>query len=846
MNIVQARCPHCNNQLRIPAEWLEKPMRCKHCKNTFQAKSKTPEPEVPKPPKPQPPAPPIPPPVPAYQYPPPQPATAPAPPQWQPPPQAPAPQQGWQPGVMPPPTPQYYQPAPGMPPMMLPPGYAPPGYVPAGYVPPGYAPPGYAPPGFVPQGYVPPGMMPYPAPPPPAPESNFGFDESSHDAYDAEPAHHQPHADAPSGTDVVGQSRPPQPAKNKVGLFVVVGLFFVTVAVLAVLAPQINDAINADPSKPTVPQANGVKEKSPKSDDLAKANQKKALERHVAEVNKKGKGDPKIPVVVNPPPKVAFAGLPRRALFIAPENYLLLNSTLFYQAKEGQGAGENALLYRFTQGAPLNLEKSQVFVLTDSGDDRPAGVAPQKDVIEAAIKEFVETSRPQDRIVLFFSGHACDIDGKGFLIPLEGDAANKDTLIPIDWVYEQLTKCKARQKVFIVDAFRFPPARGLELPATGAMTEAVDKQLDSPPAGVEVVTACVKDQQSLEFDNGSLFQSALLDALRKSAIGGIVTAKDPLPLADLVAKTNAFMKEHLPSAPATEKKDKDAKDEPAAVGQMCRHSGKEADAGAEHNSAEPAPKAVVFVNHDKDGAGSQMVKGILDEIKKFPPMKKSQVQQLANLSIAALPISGKEIDEYKDDGFNPFTSDAAKINEMKDKYPLRSITYEISTKLAEFADLPMREVLNNPGGPLDAKAKGKFLMEQKNPALATLVLEELLGDAKKLAESRGEEKSKRWQAHFDLSLARLQSRLVYIYEYNNLIALIRSDALPALDPKDTGWRVNSSNKIQIKEASVKDMAKQAGKTWDRMSKDYAGTPWAVIARRERNIAMGLQWVATKD
>src|SRR5437870_12870197 len=39
--VVQARCPHCRNVLRIPEEWLSKSMRCKHCKKTFQAKAKT-------------------------------------------------------------------------------------------------------------------------------------------------------------------------------------------------------------------------------------------------------------------------------------------------------------------------------------------------------------------------------------------------------------------------------------------------------------------------------------------------------------------------------------------------------------------------------------------------------------------------------------------------------------------------------------------------------------------------------------------------------------------------------------------------------------------------------------
>src|SRR5262245_59142195 len=43
MNIVQAPCPHCKNTLRIPVGWLDKPMRCKFCKNTFQARPKASE-----------------------------------------------------------------------------------------------------------------------------------------------------------------------------------------------------------------------------------------------------------------------------------------------------------------------------------------------------------------------------------------------------------------------------------------------------------------------------------------------------------------------------------------------------------------------------------------------------------------------------------------------------------------------------------------------------------------------------------------------------------------------------------------------------------------------------------
>ena len=36
--IVQATCPGCKNILRIPADWTDKPIRCKHCGLVMQSK----------------------------------------------------------------------------------------------------------------------------------------------------------------------------------------------------------------------------------------------------------------------------------------------------------------------------------------------------------------------------------------------------------------------------------------------------------------------------------------------------------------------------------------------------------------------------------------------------------------------------------------------------------------------------------------------------------------------------------------------------------------------------------------------------------------------------------------
>ena len=772
MNIVQARCPFCKNLLRIPADWLERPMRCKHCKNIFQAKERAAQP---------------------------QPAVADSGGFAMSPPPRPAPAAAGfglndAPAQEPP---AHYPPMPA-------PGHAP-SYPPAGHGPP----PGYAPP----------------------PASN-GFDNLDSSSQD--------------GDTMVARPRTRRGNKNGalIGWAVVGGLLLVTVGVLAAVLPGVLKNINSE--DPPTKHHLTVAELKKKAESKAREESRKNLK------NGGDSGDVK---TVN---KIPFAGttvMPRRFLFISPENYLLLNRTQFFQEDNGQGQFENTLVRRLTAGAPLDISPGQVYVLSDS-DILQTAMPPQKGVVEGAIKEFCEGSRAQDRIILFWSGHACEIDGKTYLIPVEGDKDTKETCIPLSWVYDQLGKSKARQKVLIFDAFRYPPARGLELPATGAMTEAVDKELDNPPAGIQVWTACVKDQQSIEFESGSVFQLAMREALKEMSVGTIVKAADPLPLEPLVAKVNQIMKLKM----AKEKNDGTAKggksggkdmkkDEPELV-QTSRLSGKEG-TGAEPSATEALARAVVFADPDKGGAQIKALDDILREIKEFQPMKQAQVAQLIGLRATALPVLPKEkLDEYPDDGFNPFSAktDKAALAKAKEKYPFRVAAFEAASKIRQTMDLRMKEYIPNPGGgAFDQNRKKQFLEEQKEPAVAILDLEEMYSDMKDLDKDREKETNKRWLAHFDMAKARLMSRLVYIYEYDNLIAQIRTDSLPALEEKiHVGWRVNTSNKVQIKEAKVKSMVKDVSKIWTRMEKDYPMTPWAIIAKREKNIAMGMSWVPTRE
>src|SRR4051794_33065604 len=47
--VTKIRCPRCRNLLRIPTDWLDRPVRCKHCDKSFRAAPKPPPAETTRP-----------------------------------------------------------------------------------------------------------------------------------------------------------------------------------------------------------------------------------------------------------------------------------------------------------------------------------------------------------------------------------------------------------------------------------------------------------------------------------------------------------------------------------------------------------------------------------------------------------------------------------------------------------------------------------------------------------------------------------------------------------------------------------------------------------------------------
>jgi hypothetical protein len=542
--------------------------------------------------------------------------------------------------------------------------------------------------------------------------------------------------------------------------------------------------------------------------------------------------DPPKTEVVNKPPPVkppapSIDAYPRRALVVSVNNYLYANPLSYGSPQDKTYAGSSAYALLDYCNRVLHFPRTQLLELSDGSTIKAH--APLKPVIETTIADFLKASRAQDRVVLVFIGHAVETEKEAFLVPLEGDLENPETLIPLQWVYDRLKECKARQKVLIVDVCRHNPGRGQERPGGEAMGKVLDTQLQNPPPGVQVWSSCVLEQQSYEFENGGLFLNTLSTVLKQAKLD-TVSPGDALPVEKLVPLVNQGMELVL---------------KPQQRTQVSRLSGKEMD-GAAYDPAEPLPEVVAIKAPPMAGgsASRAAVQSILDEITAVPPPRTSARKSAEILHVESLPaFNAKVLDEYKAD--YPSLADLRKTVEANpEQFPLRAAVLKASRALQENAT--KFALLETFKGAITPQAKTLILKEQEAPAKSILSLEEALDELKAAGAMRKKEPSKRWQAHYDYVMARLEARLVYLVEYNFVLAQIRGDNLPALENGATGYRVGSKKKVGVTENKVKDWVKDIKKTWDRLASQHPNTPWAVVALRERYTTLGLEWRATRE
>jgi hypothetical protein len=79
-----------------------------------------------------------------------------------------------------------------------------------------------------------------------------------------------------------------------------------------------------------------------------------------------------------------------------------------------------------------------------------------------------------------------------------------------------------------------------------------------------------------------------------------------------------------------------------------------------------------------------------------------------------------------------------------------------------------------------------------------------------------------------------------MHEYNLALGSIRTEVLPPLDPAQghDGYRLIAAERMKVKE---KTFAEEAQEIYDSIITEYKGTPWAVQAKRDKVLSLGLAW-----
>lgn len=826
---VRATCPKCQTALRIPTQWVGQAVKCKTCGATVRTKapaeSPSPDDTAPTPALPQPVAVPAPAPADAFDFNKPsddddgffglpQPAPAPAPPGY--------------------PQPAYD--ANGYP---LPPGYPAGAYPP----PPGYpaAAPGYPygpPPGYpyaLPPGYGPPPAYPYPAPPP-------GYPQPTQTGYAPPPGYAQPAAAAPATaaprpvTKAVGkpgaQAQPAAPSNEfkmdssdgetaTVGRgryqrrgsggnkFVWIGFCFLLTAGLVAAGYY------------------GPKLLMPKDKEKEQEQAKDA------------------PGAAGPAPKVAGTAFPRRMLFISVTRYMYLNPLTAGQGTQDRPTGTAyglAFQWRVPQERTKDKEKDndQLFVLSDTATGKGERL-PMKSVVQGTYEEFFKTSRAQDRVLIYFGGHAVEKGGKAYLAPMEAELDGEgweQTLIPLDAFYDELKKCKAAQKVVVWDVCRLNPEKGKVRAGSEPMSAALFKALTSPPPGVQAITTCKPGENALEFTrlqpdglNGPAYSgSAFLEAVKfvgDSRNGrfkppAAPAPADPLPVAEWYP------------AVATRVAEMSAVAEKVGSGgkQTMALAGAPPAALAPPDGGEKVAARFEFPQPPK-GASPAEVAAVASEFR-LPPLK----PDLGELSLAEFPLPADALKGYGDE------VPLAEVKNSPDAYPLRNAVLSAFTLIRGkwAAGAGATKLRDTVPGPINDALKAEVKKEQEFWAVSIAELELELLKLEGLSEERKTEPSKRWQANYDFALASLKERYAYMNEYNKLLGNLVIESVPALDPKlgQDGYTLVASDTLKSGR-DIKTAADEAKALFEAIVVNYRGTPWAIQAKQERGIAIGLNW-----
>jgi len=144
------------------------------------------------------------------------------------------------------------------------------------------------------------------------------------------------------------------------------------------------------------------------------------------------------------------------------------------------------------------------------------------------------------------------------------------------------------------------------------------------------------------------------------------------------------------------------------------------------------------------------------------------------------------------------------------------------------------------------------------PAENDTVLRQAIGEAQKpvadldyqlqkyqmLMETGEKDRAKvgeaRWQVAYDLGMGRVLAQRVRCYGYNLMLADMKVNPKKFEKQGSNRWRLVPSNNVSSGQA-VKKMAAKASDYLNRVIDQHSGTPWQIMAEREKGAPLGWEW-----
>jgi len=159
----------------------------------------------------------------------------------------------------------------------------------------------------------------------------------------------------------------------------------------------------------------------------------------------------------------------------------------------------------------------------DDGNIKATGINQSDEVTRTDILRKIQTlskkCKPDDIIVLYFSGHGYSENNEGYLIPYDTDLdLISDTSISIQRVKDELVKCEAKTKILMIDSCYSGIGHGKKVDSK--MSEAFENSLFSDISeGSVIFASCKQNEQSfpLEDNSMSVFTHYLIEGLKGNA-----------------------------------------------------------------------------------------------------------------------------------------------------------------------------------------------------------------------------------------------------------------------------------------------------------------------------------------